>query len=49
MKKFEILEEVIEKIKEYNEEKHGHCKDSCESEEYDAINDLIKFLGDGNE
>jgi len=35
---------IIKKIKEHNEEKYGHCKDSCESQEYDAIKFLIEKL-----
>ena len=37
-------EEILKEIEDYNEKRHGHCKNSCESEEYDAINNLLKNL-----
>ena len=37
-------ESIIKKIKEYNEKTYGHCKDSCERQEYDAINSIIEKL-----
>lgn len=39
---------IIKDISEFNEERYGHCKDSCESQEYDAINNLIKELNSEN-
>jgi len=35
---------IIREIQRYNEKKYGHCKDSCESQEYDAINFMLKEL-----
>jgi len=40
----ETKNSIIKNISEFNEKKYGHCKDSCESQEYDAINNLIKEL-----
>ena len=40
----ETEKSIIKNIRKFNKEKYEHCKDSCESQEYDAINNLIKEL-----
>ena len=44
----ETEKSIIKNIQEFNEETYGHCKDSCESQEYDAINNLIEELNSEN-
>lgn len=42
----ETKKEIINKIDEYNEKIYGHMKDSCESQEYDAIEKLKKEVSE---
>lgn len=37
--------EVLEEVKEMNESRYGHMKDTCESQEYDAVSRILKDLG----
>lgn len=34
-------EDILKMIKNYNEKRYGHSKNTCESQEYNAINKLI--------